>query len=34
VFARVIFGKMKAQLGGRVKYIVTGSAPIKKEILD
>lgn len=30
----LIFGKLKAALGGNVKFIVTGSAPIKCEVLD
>ena len=30
---RLVFGKIQALLGGRVRYLVTGSAPIPKEVL-
>jgi len=32
--ANFIFGAIKKNLGGKVEIIITGSAPIKKEILD
>jgi long-chain acyl-CoA synthetase len=30
----LVFKKMRARLGGRVRFCVTGSAPISKEVLD
>ena len=30
---RLVFSKIQALLGGRVRYLVTGSAPIPKEVL-
>lgn len=31
---RLVFGKVKAMLGGNVKLMITGSAPISGEVLD
>lgn len=31
---KLVFGKMKALLGGRVRMMLTGSAPISAEVLD
>jgi len=33
-YDKLIFRKMKARLGGRVRICITGSAPISKEIID
>lgn len=30
----IIFKKMKAMLGGQVRLMVTGSAPIEKQVID
>jgi long-chain acyl-CoA synthetase len=30
----LVFKKMRARLGGRVRFCITGSAPISKEVLD
>lgn len=34
MLAQIVFKKLRASLGGRVKLIITGSAPIKDEVLD
>jgi long-chain acyl-CoA synthetase len=31
---RLVFGNVRARLGGRVKYLITGSAPIAREVID
>ncbi|RLN06398.1 hypothetical protein BBJ28_00025653, partial [Nothophytophthora sp. Chile5] len=31
---RLVFGKLKMVLGGRVRYILSGSAPLSKEVKD
>ena len=31
---KLVFGKVKAMLGGNVKLMITGSAPISGEVLD
>lgn len=33
-YDKVVFNKFKAILGGRVRAMITGSAPISKEVLD
>jgi len=33
-YDKIIFKKMKALLGGRVKYMITSSAPISKQTLE
>lgn len=33
LYDRLIFNKMKAVLGGRVKFLLTGSAPISVEVM-
>ena len=34
LFDKLVFGKVKAMLGGRVRLMVTGSAPISGDVLD
>jgi len=34
MIAAFVFKKIKENLGGKVEAIITGSAPIKKEVLD
>ena len=34
VYDRVVFAKMKAMLGGKVRLMITGSAPIAGDVLD
>lgn len=34
VYDKLVFNKFKAALGGRVRHMMTGSAPIQSEILD
>ncbi|KAI9228234.1 MAG: hypothetical protein DHS80DRAFT_15894 [Piptocephalis tieghemiana] len=31
---RLVFGAIRAKLGGRVRYVITGSAPIAPDVLD
>lgn len=31
---KVVFGAVRARLGGRVKYMITGSAPIAPDVID
>lgn len=34
LFDKLVFSKTKAVFGGRVRYMVTGSAPLSKEVLE
>ena len=34
VYDKLVFNKFKAVLGGRVRTMITGSAPIAKDVLD
>lgn len=34
LFDKLVFNKMKDALGGRVRFMLTGSAPIKSEVKD
>lgn len=34
IYDKLVFSKIRDTLGGRVRYFVTGSAPISKDILD
>ena len=34
IYDKLVFNKMKALLGGKVRLMVTGSAPISGEVLD
>jgi long-chain acyl-CoA synthetase len=34
VYDRLVFNKFKEVLGGRVRVMITGSAPISKEVLE
>jgi len=34
VWDKLVFSKVKAMLGGNVKLMITGSAPISGEVLD
>lgn len=34
IYDRLVFKKMKAALGGRVEYCLTGSAPISDEVRE
>jgi len=31
-YDKIVFSKTKAALGGNVRFMITGSAPIKKEV--
>lgn len=34
LYDRLVFGKLRALMGGRVRLMFTGSAPIAKEVLE
>jgi len=34
LYDRLVFNKMKDALGGRVRFMLTGSAPIKSNVTD
>jgi long-chain acyl-CoA synthetase len=34
MYDKLVFDKIRDLLGGRVKYIITGGAPIAQEVMD
>ena len=34
IWDKLVFGKIQALLGGRLRYVISGSAPLSAKVLD